>query len=209
MNADENEAVVDASGLEVDAARRGVAAVPASAPARSSCSRCRTCTARPGSSSPACACVGSRAVALARLDPRRRDRAVALRGRLRAARRADRRAAARRRARLPLRRRRRPLRRAGHDRADRAPVDRAARPRARRRARLPPDGRQSGAPLPADREGGRRQRHLPLRGRATTCRDDRGAAREHGLGVGVAFNPGREPRGRRAGVAAGATSCSA
>ena len=66
-------------------------------------------------------------------------------------RRADRRAPAHRRAHLPLRRRRRALRRADHDRADRAPVDRAAHPRGWRGARLPPDGRQPAPPLPADR----------------------------------------------------------
>ena len=66
-----------------------------------------------------------------RLGPHRRGRAVALRGRLLAARRAGRGAAARRVPRLPLRRRRRPLHPAGHDGPDRAQVDRAARPRAR------------------------------------------------------------------------------
>ena len=79
-------------------------------------------------------------------------------------------APARRLPHLPLRRRRRPLRRADHDRARRARVDRAARARRRRRARLPPDGRQPAAPLPADRARGRRQRHLPLRGRRRRAR---------------------------------------
>ena len=61
-----------------------------------------------------------------RLDPgRARGRAVALRGRLQAARRADRGAARGGLPRLPLRRRRRALRPAGDDRAGRAPVDRA------------------------------------------------------------------------------------
>ena len=82
----------------------------------SSCSRCRTSTGRRASSSP-----GSEprlaARGLERLDPDGRGRALALRGRLLAPRRADRRAAPRGRAHLPLRRRRRPLRRAGHDRA--------------------------------------------------------------------------------------------
>ena len=57
---------------------------------------------------------------LAGLDPDGRDRAVALRGGLRAPRRADRDPPAHGRARLPLRRRRRPLRRADHDGPDRA-----------------------------------------------------------------------------------------
>ena len=53
MNADENEAVVDASGLEVVSARGRVARVPPSDAGRSSCSRCRMCNGRAGSSSPA------------------------------------------------------------------------------------------------------------------------------------------------------------
>ena len=47
---------------------------------------------------------------------------------------------------------------------DRAAGDLADRPRAGRRDRLPPDGRQPDPPLPADRARGRRQRHVPLRG---------------------------------------------
>ena len=58
INADESEAVVDASGLEVEPIE-GVAAVPPPAAARSSCRRCRTATARAGSSSRACACTAA------------------------------------------------------------------------------------------------------------------------------------------------------
>ena len=48
LNPDECEAVVDASGLTCPTARRGVAGVRAPVAARSSCSRCRTSTARAG-----------------------------------------------------------------------------------------------------------------------------------------------------------------
>src|SRR5205085_7498990 len=85
--------------------------------------------------------------ALEGLDPDRRSRAVALRGRPVAARRAVRDAPARRHADLPLRRRRRALRPADHDGADRARLDRAARPPARRGPRLPPDDRAAAAAL--------------------------------------------------------------
>ena len=85
-----------------------------------------------------------------------RGRAVALRRRLHAARRADRGAARRGLPHLPLRRRRRPLRPAGDDRPDRPPVDRADDPRGGRRHRLPPDGRRPGPPLRGDRRIRRR-----------------------------------------------------
>ena len=99
------------------------------------------------------------------VDPgRKRDRAVALRRRLHAPRRADRRAARGGLPRLPLRRRRRALRPAGHDRAGRAAVDRADDPRGRRRDRLPPDGERPGAPLRRVRRVRRRLGHLPRRG---------------------------------------------
>ena len=201
INADENEAVVDASGLRVAAARRGVAAR----------SRIR---ARPeflltlphvhGTSGffvarlprlrPSRTCRRG----LAGLDPDGRDRAVALRGRLRAPRRADRGAAARRRARLPLRRRRRPLRRAGHDRADRA------RSRSRRSCtrhggvldcHLMVDNPLRHFPQIAQRR--RRQRHLPLRGRSTTCPRRSPPRASTGSQVGVAFNPETRAGGRR------------
>ena len=98
------------------------------------------------------------------------------------------------RARLPLRRRRRPLRRADHDRPDRAAGDRADRARDRRRRdRLPSDGRQP------DAATSRRSRSAG--GDSVTFHyevvDDVpatiAAAREHGLQVGVAFNPETEP----------------
>ena len=54
MNADENEAVVDASGLRVLPLGDGVARSSPIRAGPSSCSRCRTCTARPASSSPGC-----------------------------------------------------------------------------------------------------------------------------------------------------------
>ena len=78
---------------------------------------------------------------------------------------------------LPLRRRRRPLRGADHDRADRARVDRGARPRARRRDRRAPHGGQPGAPHPADGAGRRRLRHVPRRGDGRPGRADRARAR--------------------------------
>ena len=115
-------------------ARRGSTATA------SSCSRCSR------KAGPACPTTpGSAAYApdhgLDRLGARARDRAVDLRRRLLAARRAARDGDGRGRADLPVRRRRRTVRRADHDRADRPQVDLAARPRARRRPRLPPDDR--------------------------------------------------------------------
>ena len=57
INADESEAVVDASGLEVDRhARGGMAAVPPSRDGPSSCRRCRTSTEPRASSSRGCGC---------------------------------------------------------------------------------------------------------------------------------------------------------
>ena len=96
----------------------------------SRCSRCSrkaapACRTKPGSAAYA------PADELEGLGARGRDRAVALRGRLLAARRADRGRHGRGREDLPVRRRRRALHRADHDRADRPPVDLAARPRAR------------------------------------------------------------------------------
>ena len=67
-------------------ARRGVAATSATRAARSSCSRCRTCTAPPGSSSPGCGADLGSGHALGGRVRESRGRAVALRGRLRAAR---------------------------------------------------------------------------------------------------------------------------
>src|SRR5581483_1239809 len=52
----------------------------------------------------------------------------------------------------------------------------------RRGDRLPPDGRQPDAPLPADRRGRRRQRHVPLRGGGRRSRDDRRRARARSRG---------------------------
>ena len=52
-------------------------------------------------------------------------------------------------------------------------VDRPDDPRSRRRHRLPSHGRQPGAPLPADRGGRRRQRHLPRRGHPRSRGRDR------------------------------------
>ena len=63
---------------------------------------------------------------------------------------------------------------------------------------VPPDGRRPGEVLRRDRGSGRRQRHVPLRGRRRRRSDDR-AAREQGLQVGVAFNPETEPERRRRG----------
>ena len=161
INADENEAVVDASGLAVDDLgaewpqfrhpRRP--RVPADAAAPAPHVRVLRRSAR----------VIDRAMTGIDWIRDRRDRAVALRGGLLAARRAGRGPAASRRARLPLRRRRRALRRAGHDRADRARVDRAADPRARRRDRLPSDGRRPGASLRRDS-----RRPAPTASRSTT-----------------------------------------
>ena len=110
-------------------------------------------------------------------------------------RRADRGAAARRLPRLPLRRRRRALRRAGHDRADRARVDLAADPPLRRRDRRAPDGREPGEVLRAGRGGRRRQRHVPLRGGRRRRRDDPRRARARAAGRGR-VQPGDRARGR-------------
>ena len=120
----------------------------------SSCSRSRTCTGQRASSSPASEPRLARA-GLERLDQNGRGRAVALRGRLLAARRADRGAAAGGRARLSLRRRRRPLRRADHDRPDRPPVDLADHSRRAVVRRLPShDGDAGEALRPIKRAGG-------------------------------------------------------
>ena len=53
LNADENEAVVDASGLEIDDLGAELARASGTRPGPSSCSPCRTSTAPRGSSSPA------------------------------------------------------------------------------------------------------------------------------------------------------------
>ena len=159
---------------------------------RSSCRRCRTCTAPPASSSPGS---GSR---IAGVDWARRgrdgDRAVAVRGRLHAARRADRGAARCRLPRLPLRHRRRALRPAGDDRAGRAPVDRAVDPRGRRRARLPPDGRR---PRPhfaelAESGGDSVTFHVEATDDAAGV-----AARRGSSGSGSGSRSSRKPRSRR------------
>ena len=161
--------------------RRGVAAVPRTRAGPSSCS---TLPHVHGTSGFFVARLRGRkigAVALARLD----------RGRSRSSRRSTRptsRGSASRSRRccdagardLPLRRRRRALRPAGHDRAGRAALDRAADPRGRRRARLPPDGRRPRSttsrrsPRPAataspstSRPSGRRRR-VVARARAST-----------------------------------------
>ena len=110
------------------------------------------------------------------LGARSRDRAVALRGGLLAARRADRDRHGRGREDLPVRRRRRALHRADHDRPDRPPVDLAARPRARRSPRLPPDDRDALEALRGDREGRRGQRHRALRGLRRPAGRDRAGA---------------------------------
>ena len=123
-------------------------------------------------------------------DPGRdRGRAVALRGRLLAPRRADRGAARAPGARLPLRRRRRALRPAGDDRPDRAPV------RSRR------SSTRAGGVLDCHlmvesperhiaqfARGRRRQRHGPRRGLPGPPgrRRARAGAR---AAVGLAFNP--------------------
>ena len=164
LNADENEAVVDASGLERRAARRGVAAVrapeAAGVPAHAAAPRRHVGLLH----RPPAQAVGSRAMPW-------RDwiRTVEVEPSLYGAdfaqpRRPDRGAAARRMPRVPLRRRRRALRRADHDGADRAAVDRADRPPLRRRDRRAPDGREPGEVLRGRRGRGRRQRHVPLRG---------------------------------------------
>ncbi len=102
---------------------------------------------------------------MGRLDPRRRrGGAVALRGRLRAARRADRAAARGGMPHLPLRHRRRPLRPTGHDRAGRAPLGRPHDPRGRRRARLSSHGQRPDASPSRVRGVGGGLRHLPRRG---------------------------------------------
>ena len=194
INADENEAVVEASGLDVAAARRRVAALRASDAPRvpahaAACPRHERVLHQP-----TCASKLAGRRGLARLDPDGRDRTVALRGGLSRPRRAGRHAASRRRARLPLRRRRRPLRRADHDRADRAPGVAPLRARVDGgRDRLPPDGRQPRAPLPADRRApaATASRSTTRRSRTSARRSRR--AREHGLEVGVAFNPETEP----------------
>ena len=115
----ETEEVVDASGLAVDPPSPTAWPQFRHPPGRSSSRPCRTSTARAASSSPG---YYRRLRRMGWNDwiRDRRDRAVALRSRLRAARRADRTSLARRAARLPLRRRRRALRPAGHDRAGRA-----------------------------------------------------------------------------------------
>ena len=105
INADENEAVVEASGLEVLPSGGGVAPVrpspPAAVPAHAAaCPRHERLLHRP---TPGLESRMRRD--LGELDPNRRSRAVALRGGLRAPRRADRRADAHRRTRLPFRRR--------------------------------------------------------------------------------------------------------
>ena len=77
---------------------------------------------------------------------------------------------------------------------DRAQGDRAARPRLRRRRdRLPSDGRQPDASLPADRARPAATASRSTTRRSRTCRATIAAAREHGLEVGVAFNPQTEP----------------
>ena len=119
---------------------------------------------------------------VARLGADGRDRAVALRGGLLAARRPDRAPPACRGPHLPLRHRRRALRPAGDDRPGRAALDRSPHPRPRRPDRLPPDGRRPGAPLPGARRVGRGQRHLPCRGRRRRRRRDRAGARARARG---------------------------
>ena len=100
LNAEENEAVVDASGLDSGVAGERMAAVPAPAPAGVPAHAARRdrdvgLLHRPPKIEPH--------HELARLDPDGRGGAVAVRGRLLAPRRPDRGAAPRRGARLPLR----------------------------------------------------------------------------------------------------------
>ena len=155
--------------------RLRVARVPPPAAARSSCSRSRTCTARPGSSWPGC---GHKLRAVpwrdwmrtVEVEPSIYAADMAHLGRAGAA------PAQRRRAHLPLRRRRRALRRADHDGPGRPARDRARDPRSRRRDRRAPHGLEPRAPLRADEGGRRRQRHVPRRGlRRAVERDQPGA----------------------------------
>ena len=184
INADENEAIVDATGLEPDPLGEEWPQF-AHAPGPSSCSRCRTATTRPGSSSPGC---DHPPHELGRLDPDGRGRAVALRGRLLAPRRAGRGAAPRRVPRLPLRRRRRSLHPTRDDRADRAQVDRADRPPRWRRPRLPSDGRDPERHIQGFAEAGADSVTVHFEA-CPNLPDVVALAREHGLQVGLAFNP--------------------
>ena len=160
INREEAEDVVDASGLASGPdARRRMAGVPPRAAARVP----PDAAARPRDErllrrQAACPARSLRSPSgMERLDPRRGGgRAVALRGRFLAPRRADSGAARGGRACLPFRRRRRPLRPAGDDRPGRAALDRPARARGGWHARLPPDGDRPGAPLRGDRRVGRR-----------------------------------------------------
>ena len=204
LNADENEAVVDAvaAGSCRRPARRRVAGVPRTARGRSSCRRCRTCTARAASSSPALSCA-ERGRCRSTIAPWRwsdwiRD-GVEVEPSLYA---ADF-------ARLgeqidallgagcrvfhfdvgdghfvPP----------GDDGAGRAAVDRAEHPRGRRRARLSPDGRRPGAPLRGVRRVGRRLGHLPRRGHGRSRpRSPRTRART-GSASASPSTPRRRPR---------------
>ena len=214
LNAEENEAIVDASGLEVESLGRR-SGRSSRHPRRPEFLLTRPDRDRTSgffiARLQARLLVGvDHARELARLDPDDRGGAVALRGRLLAARRADRGAAPGRGARVPLRRRRRPLRPADHDGADRAPVDLADRPRGGRRARLPPDDRDAGAPLRAVPRGGRRQRHRPLRGLPGSAKRRRPRARAGARGrtwPSTRRRLRRRPRRRRSGP--GWTSSSA
>ena len=172
----ENEDVVDALRLPVDDLgaefpSSGIRGAP------SSCSRCRTSTGRRGSSSPACAsvgfprCPGNAGCARSRWSPRSTrptsfglgeqiDHLIGAGARVFHFDVGD-----------------------GHFvepvtigpivLQSISPLD----PQVGGRHRLPPHGRQPGAPLRDDREGGRRQRHVPLSRRATRSLDGRPRAR--------------------------------
>ena len=66
-------------------------------------------------------------------------------------------------------------------------------PRGGRRARLPPDGRRSGASLRGDRRVGRRLRHVPRRGDGRPGRRRRGWRASTGSGGRRRFNPRTSP----------------
>ena len=116
-------------------------------------------------------------------------------GRLRPARRPDRRGDGRRRPGDPLRRHGRPFRAADHDRAAGPGLDRRPGPLRRRRDRRPPDDRRARAPHRGLRRGRRRLDHLPRGGdparQPHPRRDPR--ARLPGGNRDQPGDPGRDP----------------
>ncbi len=134
------------------------------------------------------------------MDRGRRDRAVDLRIRFLAARRAAGGAERGGGERLPLRRGRRALHPGDHGRAGRARVHLAARTGLGRALGLPPHGVGAGTSLRGRREGRRRQRHVPRRGVRRPWAGDRPRAvprprRRRRVQPG----DGRRGRGRRRG----------